>query len=189
MSSPSRLKIGCSPAAHDDVEIAGRCAHGSGVAATGQTNALAIARAGLDANLQRLAALDAALAVAGRADGAVLAAAAAARTRHVELHAAALLRDLALAVALRTFARLLDVTLAVTVAANFQARNVELQLGAVDGLPEADVHLVFEVGTRPQARCAVSTPPPRPKMLEKMSRNPPPYRRGVRLHLRLRKSR
>ena len=62
--------------------------------------------------------------------------AAAARAGDVELHAAALLRDLALAVTLGTLARLLDVALAVTVAADLQARNAQLQLGAADRLPE-----------------------------------------------------
>ena len=49
-------------------------------------------------------------------------------------------------VALRTLARLFDVALAVTIAADFQPRDVELQLRAFDGLPEADVHLVFKIG-------------------------------------------
>ncbi len=64
---------------HDDVKIARGRAHRSGIAASGQADALAVARARLDAHLQRLAALHAAFAVAHRAHRAVLAAAAAAR--------------------------------------------------------------------------------------------------------------
>ena len=78
------------------------------------------------------------------------------------------------AVALRTFAGLFDEALAVAIAADLEPRDVELQLGALDRLPEADVHLVFQIGAGLADAASASTPPPRPKMLEKMSRNPPP---------------
>src|SRR5664280_2676980 len=82
------------------------------------------------------------------AHGAVLAAAAAARAHHVELHAAALLRDLSFAVALGTLAWALKEALAVAVGADFAAWNGELHLRALDRLPEADVHLVFQIVAR-----------------------------------------
>src|SRR5208283_4048578 len=122
------------PGAHDDVEIAGGSAHGPGVAATGKPDALPIARAGLDAHLQRLAVLDATLAVANRAHRAILAAAAAARARHVELHAATFLRDLSFAFALGAWPWALDVTLAVAVRADFEVWDCELHLSAAYGL-------------------------------------------------------
>src|ERR1700689_3255432 len=112
--------------AHDDVEIARRGAHGSGIASAGETNALPVPRSRLNTHLQRLAALHAPFAVAHRTDGAVLAAAAAARARHVELHASAFLRDLPFALAIRTRPRALDETLAVAIRTNFQARDREL---------------------------------------------------------------
>src|SRR5579883_614096 len=130
---------------HDNVKIAGGRSHCAGIATARQANALAIARARLDAHLQRLAALDAAFAVACMAHGTVPAAAPAARTGHVELHAATFLRDDTFAVALRTFARLLDVALAVAGTADLKARYIELQLGALDRLPETYVHLIFQV--------------------------------------------
>src|SRR5271165_5892262 len=132
--------------ADDNVQVARRRAHRAGIAASGQANALAIARAGLDAHLQRFRTFHAAFPMTGWADGAVLAAAAAARTGNVELHTAALLRDVSLAVALRTFAGLLDKALPATMSADLEARNVKLQLGALDRLPEADVDLIFQVG-------------------------------------------
>src|SRR5664280_2462907 len=82
------------------------------------------------------------------AHGAVLAAAAAARAHHVELHAAALLRDLSFAVALGTLAWALKEALAVAVGADFAAWNGELHLRALDRLPEANVHLVFQIVAR-----------------------------------------
>src|ERR1035438_6003269 len=82
------------------------------------------------------------------AHGAVLAAAAAARAHHVELHAAALLRDLSLAVALGTLAWALKEALAVAAGADFAAWNGELHLRALDRLPEANVHLVFQIVAR-----------------------------------------
>src|SRR5262249_7301393 len=87
--------------ANHDVQIAGTRAHRAGIASSGEANALAVTRARLDADLQRLAALHASFAVTRRTHATILATSAAARAWHIELHAAALLRDLALAVALR----------------------------------------------------------------------------------------
>src|ERR1035441_7157665 len=79
---------------------------------------------------------------------AVLAAAAAAWAYDVELHAAALLRDLSLAVALGTLAGALKEALAMAAGADFAAWNGELHLRALDRLPEANVHLVFQIVAR-----------------------------------------
>ena len=100
MSSPDAREELVRADLDDEVEIARRRAFGAGVALAGQADALAVARAGLDAELQRLAARDHAGAVAGGAGVLHLAAAAAARALDVELHAAAHLRHLAGAVAL-----------------------------------------------------------------------------------------
>ncbi len=89
------------------------------------------------------------------AHGPVLATASATRASHVELHAAALLRNLSLAIALWTDARAFDVALPVTVPADFQVRDVELHHRALDGLPEAYVDLILEVVARFGSLCNV----------------------------------
>ena len=105
MSSPSRWKSGCSPDAYDDVKIADPASAQSGIAFTRDAYSLPVARPGLDADLERIGALDAAFAVADRAGRKILARPVASRTLHVELHPPAGLRDLPVAIALRTFAR------------------------------------------------------------------------------------
>src|SRR5581483_8625158 len=130
---------------NDHVQIARGAAPSSGVAFSGQANALTIASAGLDAHFQRLGAADSAVAAAGRASRDVLACPIAAWAGHVELHAAAGLRDLAGAVALRTDAWLLKVALAVALRAGVLARDVEAHDAAANGGPERDIDLVLEV--------------------------------------------
>src|SRR4051794_28600100 len=78
------------------------------IAAPCQPDTLAIARAGLDAKLERLASRDDALATAGRTCILHLACAVAARALDVELHPPARLRHLAGAVTLRTLHRRAD---------------------------------------------------------------------------------
>src|SRR5512142_676235 len=94
--------------AHDDIKIAGRSAELSGVAFTAEADALAVARARLDANGERFSAADHALAVAEGAGVLGLARAAAARALDVEAHVAGDLGDLALAIALGTGLRALQ---------------------------------------------------------------------------------
>src|ERR1035438_7170001 len=67
---------------HHDVKIAGGGSHGSGISATSEADALAIAGTSLDAHLQRLVAFHASLTVAHVADSAILAAAPAMRARN-----------------------------------------------------------------------------------------------------------
>src|SRR5271167_4985072 len=142
------LEDGMLARAHDDVEIACGCAHRAGIAAARKTNALTVARASLDADLERLGALHAALAVTHVAHRAVLAAAAAARARHVELHAAALLRNLSFPFAFRADAWTFDVAVPMTGPADLEVRDIELHHRASDRIPEADIYLVFEVAAR-----------------------------------------
>src|ERR1051325_11351030 len=72
----------------------------------------------------------------------------AARTRHVELHASAGLGNLPTASTLRAFARGLDMSRAMAVAAGVASRNVETHDAAADRCPERHVDLIFEIGTR-----------------------------------------
>src|SRR5581483_7799157 len=137
--------------AHNDVEVAGRAAVTSCIALAGEPDALPVARARLDSDFQRFGAVHHAFAAAHRTNGPVLTRAAAARARHVELHASALLRDLAGAVALRTRPRLFEKSDAVAVRTCVLARDAEAQHGAADRLPEVHSDLVFEVAARLRA--------------------------------------
>ncbi len=132
--------------ADDRVEISGDSAMCSSIAFTGQANALAVARACLDANFERFGLRDRAFTVAGRAGRQILSGAVAAGALHVELHASAGLRDLARTVALRTFAGSFESTLAVALRADILARDVETHDAAADRRPERDVDLIFEIG-------------------------------------------
>src|SRR6185369_10885 len=109
-----------------------------------QTGAIARARRNSDFDL--LGVSDAAFAAAGGAGVAQLARSAAFRAGEVEAHGAGHLADLAGAFALRTgdFAAA-GGTGAVAGSAHFVAGDVDSGLGAFDGLPEIDVHHVFEV--------------------------------------------
>src|ERR1700760_3144400 len=113
--------------AHDDVKVALWAAQRAGIAAPWNTYALSVARARLDSHLDRLVALYSRLSVTHRTDSPILTATSTARAGNFKLHAAALLGDRALAMALWTFAGLLDVTLTVTIAARLKMRNAQLQ--------------------------------------------------------------
>src|SRR5262249_22605430 len=89
---------------NDDEEIAGRPTVGAGVALAGDANTLAVARTGFHAHLERLGPLHQAFAMTHRADALRFSRAAAPRTGGVELHAAAGLRGVATAPAIRACA-------------------------------------------------------------------------------------
>src|SRR5690349_19016996 len=89
--------------ANNHKEIACRAAVGSSIAFPGQTYALAIPRPCFDSDFERFGIGYRPFAMAGGAHGQVLSGAMAAGTLHIELHPPAGLRDLARAVALRTF--------------------------------------------------------------------------------------
>ena len=93
------------PSAHDQVEVARRAAVQPRIALALQPDPLAVARARLDAELHRLGAVHHAFAVAGRAVVRNAPGPIAARAGDVEFHAAAHLRHLAGAVALRALHR------------------------------------------------------------------------------------
>src|SRR5438270_8517086 len=127
------------------VEIAWLAAAGAGVAFASKTNALAIACACLDANLERLGAVDHAFSVTYRASRNIFAGAVAARARHIELHAPASLFDRTFAFALRADARLLNDTISVAIPANVLAGDVQTHDAATNRRPERNIDLVFEV--------------------------------------------
>src|ERR1039458_370620 len=129
-----------------DVEIARRGAHGTGVALARHAQAAAAAGARRNADLHRFRACDAAFAAAGGAGVAQLAGPAAARAGEAELHGAGHLGDVAGTMALRA-GDSAPAARARTVAgtADFVAVDAELGLGAADGLPEIDIHYIFEI--------------------------------------------
>ena len=132
----------------DHIKIASGSAVSSGIPFACQADALAVARAGLDPNFQRLCPADRAVAVTRGTSGKVLARALTARALHVELHPSAGLCDLSRAVAFGTGPWRFDVTLSMTGRANILASNVELHDAAADRRPEGNVHLIFKVGAR-----------------------------------------
>ena len=158
MSSPSRRKTGCSSVRIITYKIASRAAVRPGVAFAGQPNALAIARSRLDAHFQRFGAAHRAFAVADGAGRNILARAVAARTRHVELHASAGLRDLSGAVALRAFSRRFDVTLPVAIRTNVVPGDVQPHHAAADRRPERNIDLIFEIGARLWSTSSAAAP-------------------------------
>src|ERR1017187_2550089 len=129
-----------------DVEIARGCAHGAGVALARHAQAIYTSPDRKSTRLNSSHRCDAAFAAAGGAGVAQLAGSAAARAGEAELHGAGHLGDVAGTMALRagdftSAAR----TRAVAGAADFVAVDVELGLGAADGLPEVDIHYIFEI--------------------------------------------
>src|ERR1700690_2830983 len=111
--------------ANDRIEIARRPAMRTGIAFSRDTNPLSIAGSGLNPDLQRFGALDRPVAVAHRTCSDIFSRPMAARARDVELPAAAGLRDLPLAAALRTGSRGFDESLAVAVGAGIAAGDVQ----------------------------------------------------------------
>ena len=130
----------------DDVEIARRRAVRSGVTLAGNANARTGLHAGGDAHVHGFRRAHAAFAATGAADGAHLAGAAAARTWHVEAHLPALLGHLPRAFALRTGLRGTDGARSMTSVASIQAGDGQLLDRPAHRIPEADAHLIFEVG-------------------------------------------
>ena len=134
--------------AHDEKQVSGRATVDAGVTLALQADALAVARARLDAKIDRLSACDRALAVAGGAGFGNAARAVAAGAVDVELHAAAHLRHLAGAMALGALHAAACGRLAVAGWAGLLAVNLDAGLAAANGGPEVDRSLVFEVGAR-----------------------------------------
>src|SRR5215469_10844950 len=116
--------------ANDDVEIAGRAPVLPSIALARNANPLPVARACLDANLERFGAADHAFTVARRANGNILSA----------------------AVALRADPRLLDVAAAPATRANVLAGDIQTHYSAANRRPERHVHLIFEIAARLRAR-------------------------------------
>src|SRR6266404_4997201 len=142
---------------HDDVEIARRPAIQSRIAFACDAYALAVARARLNADLERFGAHDHALTVACRTDALRLAGAVAAWALHVELHASAGLRDLSTAVALGTRSHSADRSFAAAIATGVLTRDVDAHYRAANRVPEPDIDLVLKI--RPRFRmCADSSP-------------------------------
>src|ERR1039457_6374953 len=131
---------------HGDVQIAWRRAHGAGVALARHAQAAAAAGTRRNSYFDRFRAGDAAFASAGGAGVAQLARPAAAWAGEAELHGAGHLGDVAGTMALRA-GDFTPAARARTVArgADFVAVDVELGLGAADGLPEIDIHYIFEI--------------------------------------------
>src|SRR6185437_15143483 len=143
-SRENRMRAG----ANDQEQVTGRPAIEADISLPRQPNALAIASAGLDAEFDGFGSRDHAFSVAGRARIRKVARAIAARAGDVELHAAAHLRNLAGAVALRACGRAAGVRLAVAGGTDFLAIDLQAHLSAADGGPEIHGDLVFEVGAR-----------------------------------------
>src|ERR1039458_7794491 len=137
-----------------DVEIARGGAHGAGVAFTGDAEAGTVAGAGWNADFHALGVGDASLAAATGTGVAQFTGTAAARAGEVELHGAGHLADVSRAFALLAngFAAAGGAGAAAGVA-NLVAVDIDARLGALDGLPEVDVHDVLEVA---QARVNIN---------------------------------
>src|SRR5471030_2730860 len=128
-----------------DVEIARRRSHGAGVAFAGNAQEAAVARAGRDAEFDGFGSRHAAVA-AGGTGVAQFPGSAAPRAGEIEFHGARHLADVAGAFALGTsdFARTGGAG-AMAGGADIVTGDVDLRLSAFDGLPEIDVHYVFQV--------------------------------------------
>src|SRR5256885_12957045 len=126
------------------VEIAGRAAACAGISFARQANALAVARAWLDAHLQRLSVVHHAFATAHAANRPRFAGAIAARASDIELHVAGFLRDLPFAIAFWAGAGSFDVAVAAAVLARVVARYIQAQHAAANRCPERHVDLIFK---------------------------------------------
>src|ERR1017187_4265125 len=129
-----------------DVEIARDGAHGAGVAVAGAAKAGTAARAWRNADFPPLGVGDPSSPATTGTGVAQLAAAAASRAGEVELHGAGHLADVSGTLALLAggFAGA-GGTGAVAGVADVVAGNIDARLGALNGLPEIDVHDVLEV--------------------------------------------
>src|ERR1700746_2233600 len=119
------MEYGMVTGADNDVEVSGWAAVQPGIAFPCNSNALSIAGACLDSHFKRFGALYRPFAVADRAGGNVLPGAVTAWASHVELHSSTGLLDRPLTFTLRTYARRLDVTISVTIAADIAAGKVQ----------------------------------------------------------------
>src|ERR1700734_255994 len=133
--------------AHDKKQVARRTAVDAGIALALQANALAVARAGLDAELDGLSARERSLAVAGRAGIRHAPRAITPRAGDVEFHAAAHLGYLAGALALRALNLRPDVALAVAGGAHVLAVDLDARLSAANRGPEVDCGLIFKIAS------------------------------------------
>src|SRR5205807_6479575 len=134
--------------ADDHVDVACGPAMCTGITLARKANPLPMAGACLNPNLQGLSALHRAFAPASGAGSPVFPGSMAAGAGHIELHAPAGLSDLAGALALRTYSRILDVTVATAGGTNIAARGVQPHDPAADRRPERHIDLVLEIGTR-----------------------------------------
>src|SRR5271166_3858552 len=134
--------------ADNEKQVAGRAAVHTGVAFRLQANPLAVARAGLDAKLDRLAPADQAFAVAGGAEIGRVPGAVAARAGNIELHAPAHLRHLARAFAFRALRRPAAGRLSMAGGARLLTVHFEPRLATANRRPEVYCGLVFEIGAR-----------------------------------------
>ena len=131
--------------ADDDKEITSRATMQTGVSFTGKTYALAVTRAGFYPDFQRRCGLDCAIAMADRTGILDLAGTAATRARSIEFHTTARLRNLPAAMALRTGLRSAHRSLSMTLRTGLKMCDIQLQHGAADRVPEADVDLILKV--------------------------------------------
>src|SRR5579884_982576 len=134
--------------ADDDKEIARRAAAASGVAFSGDADALAVARARLDPHFQRLGDADHALPMAVGTLIHDLSGSVTTRAGHVEFHPPAGLGDLAGAFAIRTRLARTDRRRAFAHWAYVLPRDVQTHHSPANRLPESNRDLVFKVGSR-----------------------------------------
>jgi len=134
----------------------------SRITLSGNTDPLAVAGSSFDPNFQRLGVRNRAFTMTCRARSQILAGSMTARALHVELHAAARLRDLSGAIAFGTLAWGFERTLTTALRANILARDVQAHHTAADRRPEWNVDLIFEIrpGFGPligMGRCAAAS--------------------------------
>src|SRR5262249_42218360 len=134
--------------ADNDIEVARLTAVRPGVTLSRDANALTVPRTRLHPHFERLRVLHDSFAVADRTRGLGLARAIAGRTRHVELHAPAGLRNMSFAAARGASPRRAHYTVASAVAASIEVLDVDLHHRAANRVPETDVDLVFEIAAR-----------------------------------------
>src|SRR5579863_7120133 len=130
------------------VHVARRSAVRPGVALARKPNALPVPRPRLDPHLERFGFRDRPFAVAHGTRRQILSRPMASRTLHIELHPPAGLRDLPGPVALRTFPRRFERSLAVAGRTSIMPRNIQPHHPAADRRPERNVDLILEVGPR-----------------------------------------
>ena len=131
--------------ANNNVEISWRSAVRSRIAFSRQANALAVPRTWLDAHFQWLGAGHNSFTRARGAAFLGLAGSAALRAGDVELHSPGCLRDVSAAASARTRFRFSDHAFTTAVRAAFLTGDVQAHDGTADGVPETDVHLVFQI--------------------------------------------